>query len=392
MEGAVKRFSWMWVACFMCAVSATGCGLVLDTQARDGSGSDAGTGRRDIGGLECTEASECDDFNVCNGIEQCVDNHCVGTDAILDCDDGVTCTSDQCDPAMGCLNVPSDAVCPDRQYCDVVADCQPLPSCDDASDCNLGDPCAGPVTCEDNMCVRGAPVVCPLQGQCLVGTCVLGACVYAPSSARCNTDADSCAVSTCSPNGTCSQPVPSNALCNDGIACTTDICTTAGQVNAPRCQHVPNHQFCEDGVDCTVNLCAPDDPTADLLGDGCAMRLNDDICQDSADLGECVKAICLPSGCDDGRELDRCPEGGACDIRTGYCEYSEGCPNNCLDYGSPCAPAVCIDNECVTVQTDPCVAIADCAIGYCDVSGAVPRCAVRPDPTCLPVIVVGTAP
>jgi len=48
----------------------------------------------------------CDDGDPCNGVEACVDGACVpGTP--IDCDDGDPCTIDSCDPASGCVHVPS---------------------------------------------------------------------------------------------------------------------------------------------------------------------------------------------------------------------------------------------------------------------------------------------
>ena len=97
MEGAVKHFSCLWVASLVCAVSAAGCGLVLDTQARElredsGPGEDSGQQDGDVMG--CMTDDECQNGNVCDGRETCVEGSCVGTDAILNCADAFDCTVD----------------------------------------------------------------------------------------------------------------------------------------------------------------------------------------------------------------------------------------------------------------------------------------------------------
>jgi hypothetical protein len=64
-----------------------------------------------------------------------------------ECDDGVTCTDDSCDPAIGCSNTPNDANCDNGLFCDgdetcdAVADCQAglPPICDDAEACTLDE-------------------------------------------------------------------------------------------------------------------------------------------------------------------------------------------------------------------------------------------------------------
>lgn len=61
-------------------------------------------------GKPCTMDSDCDDGNPCNGTETCdtTYNACKpGTP--LDCDDGLQCTIDSCDPTMGCVYTLIDA-------------------------------------------------------------------------------------------------------------------------------------------------------------------------------------------------------------------------------------------------------------------------------------------
>lgn len=49
------------------------------------------------------DGTACDDDNVCNGAETCEAGVCAAA-VPLDCDDGDPCTSDSCDPQLGCLH------------------------------------------------------------------------------------------------------------------------------------------------------------------------------------------------------------------------------------------------------------------------------------------------
>lgn len=58
----------------------------------------------------CAVAADCDDANVCNGLETCggATVGCMPGTA-LDCDDENDCTADSCDPVAGCQHTPIDA-------------------------------------------------------------------------------------------------------------------------------------------------------------------------------------------------------------------------------------------------------------------------------------------
>lgn len=53
----------------------------------------------------CVSDTQCDDGNVCNGLETCLAGACQRGPA-LRCDDGVSCTEDRCDPMVGCQTIP----------------------------------------------------------------------------------------------------------------------------------------------------------------------------------------------------------------------------------------------------------------------------------------------
>ena len=103
-----------------------------------------------------TVDSACDDGLPCNGIETCRAALGCQAGAPIDCDDGVSCTSDSCYNATAmCIHTPVDAVCDNGLFCDGVE------TCDATLDCRAGvEPCGG-VACDEpaDACVGGAGAV-----------------------------------------------------------------------------------------------------------------------------------------------------------------------------------------------------------------------------------------
>lgn len=387
MEGAVKHFSCLWVASLVCAVTAAGCGLVLDTQPRSSrldAGPEEDGGQQDGDLIECVIDDECQNGNVCDGRETCVDSRCVGTDTIMNCRDAFACTVDECDPQLGCTFTPDDTLCDDG-ICFENEGCATKP-CENPGDCGRADACVGLFTCDEQVCQRAAPLVCENDG-CLVGACRNSTCVYIPDSSRCPGDG-TCLESTCQTNGECSR-VPNDELCDDGVECTIDSCLTLSLSGF--CEHMPDHTFCDDGVECTYNFCAPDDPSVDVVeGDGCAMRLIDSFCAEAGGFTGCVSPVCLPTGCGDGVTVHPCDEGGICNVDTGECEVPQGC-DACADLDNLCAPTACEPNQqlCLASTMDPCATTLPGFIGYCETSNGDPHCEVRRNPQTLPPISIG---
>ncbi len=228
----------------------------------------------------------CDDGDVCNGIETCdADLGCVnGTP--LDCDDGVACTVDACDPSEGCSNTPNDALCDD------------------------GDACNGIETCDaERGCVDGTPPDCDDGVACTVDSCdpVLG-CEHVPDDAVCADD-DICTTDTCSPILGC-QYTPLD--CNDGVDCTVDSCEPA-----VGCVHTPDDMRCDDSDACTTDNCDP--------ATGCEHTLVD--CDDGID---CSIDSCDPdSGCIHTPDDALCDDNNLC--TTDRCDAASGCTYTSVD-------------------------------------------------------------
>jgi Zn-dependent metalloprotease len=75
---------------------------------RIGGASDGATGSGYVTvscAKSCSGDEDCDDNDVCDGVESCVDGLCEPGER-ADCDDSNACTTDFCDPLAGCINAP----------------------------------------------------------------------------------------------------------------------------------------------------------------------------------------------------------------------------------------------------------------------------------------------
>jgi hypothetical protein len=99
--------------------------------------------------IKCTKDEDCDDGVDCTDDTCDPVNDCQYTPGDANCDDGVDCTDDTCDPVNDCQYTPGDANCDDGvdctdDTCDPANDCQYTPSdanCDDGKFCNGEETC-----------------------------------------------------------------------------------------------------------------------------------------------------------------------------------------------------------------------------------------------------------
>jgi len=120
---------------------------------------------------------DCSDGSVCTEVDFCVGGMCVGTNP-LPCDDKKPCTTDVCDPLLGCQHVDADGE-----------------ACQDGSGCTTGD------MCEAGVCVAGTPVNCD--------------------------DGNVCTKDGCDPVVVCTHAILDAVVCDDGLACTVgDLCSS----------------------------------------------------------------------------------------------------------------------------------------------------------------------
>ncbi|MBM4342626.1 MAG: hypothetical protein FJ100_04535 [Deltaproteobacteria bacterium] len=252
----------------------------------------------------------CNDGSVCTGSDACLNGKCTGS-APIKCDDNNICTTDSCDPKLGCqFKAAADGgKCDDGNGCTVNDACKTGKclgvgkSCDDnnvcttdscaadkctntnnKSPCNDGSVCTLSDACDGaGKCVGSMPLKCDDLNPCTDDKCDLAkGCTATNNTVACNdglfcTDKDACK------DGKCSNSVPK---CNDGNICTTDTCDEA----TDKCAAANNTADCDD-----LDKCTP--------GDKCA-------------IGKCVPGKAID--CDDGNActLD------TCDKVTGTCKYT----------------------------------------------------------------------
>ena len=327
-----------------------------DSGPRDGGSDAAG----------CTADAQCDDGRFCNGAERCVAASCAPADAPVNCDDGVSCTSDRCDEdTASCVFTVNDDACTVAAggRCDPAMGCQ-YPSCT-AATC-VADPCQT-ATCEDDVCVRRS--ACGGGQMCCAGACVAAGCNDGNSC----TD-DSCGVSGCLNN-------PNTASCNDGNACTTgdrcsggscggsalscndgNLCTNDSCNPASGCQFVNNTAACNDGNACT---------TTDRCAIGACVGTGALSCNDG---NLCTNDSCNPaSGCQFVNNTAACDDGNACTVSdtcsAGAC--APGGPRSCND-GNECTSNSCDPARgCVTANLGFSTRCGGCEVGHCSSGSCV---------------------
>jgi hypothetical protein len=175
-------------------------------------------------GAPCANAGQCQDGNLCNGVEACVNGACAPGTAVS-CNDSVSCTADSCDPGTGaCSHVPNDLACGDGLACNGIETCNPASGCTAGVEvnCNDGvsctsDTCSEPTgtcshvtnnyMCDDGQVCNGAEV------------CNAGSGCQAGPAYTCPTSGVSCATNVCDPVLNGCKPITNNAACPCGQVC-----------------------------------------------------------------------------------------------------------------------------------------------------------------------------
>ena len=378
--------------------SLSGCAATDNTAlCSDGDVCTVGDGCADG---ECLSGAplECDDGNVCNGVESCDGQVGCQSGQSLVCDDGNACTVNACDPLQGCV-VAAVKECDDLDPC-TMDTCDPVTAqCQHSSQCNC-PPCQACLCDADNGAVTCQPKSCDDDNACTIDLCdpLTGGCLH--SAVDCS-DGDVCTTNTCDPAQGCVTQL-NQAPCNDENLCTVldhchlGECIGSGDLNCndsnpctddtclpgSGCQFVPNLSDCDDDNACTSldvckkgwcsgtpvvcddsNICTDDscDP-----GSGCVAVFNSIACNDNdpCTLGDaCDMGVCKGTGadsCDDENPctLDECIEGAGCQHQP----QSEGqCDDN-----DPCTLVdVCLDGECTGTVADDCADDDVCTSDSC---------------------------
>ena len=306
----------------------------------------------------CLVAADCDDDNACT-YQWCEGNTCQAQN--ISCSDQNPCTTDACDPVSGCFFKPIPGCCLGNADCNDGNACtedwcsnklckHKAIACLDVDICtsNLCDPDVGciyppiPGCCHDD-------TECADMDPCTITACVNKACQT--SQLNC-LDANPCTLDSCVPGQGCQyQPVAGCCLdavpCDDGDKCTADACVANKCVNTPvstpeccqsdcvgkecgpdgcggYCGQCVAPDYCNGDNEC-VDICVPDCNGKECGPDGCGTFCgicpNGNSCSDAGQCVPCFPAcagkVCGPDGC--GGSCGLCPDGFACESAAGAC-------------------------------------------------------------------------
>lgn len=282
----------------------------------------------------------------CTG-KDCGDDKCGGScwkGKGSECNDGLDCTDDQC-AAGQCAH----KLQPDNCVIDKV--CYPKDQHKKDDDCRVCDPAkdsTGWSSAADGTVCRAD------SGRCIKGQC----CVPACSTKECGEDG-------C--GGSCWNG-DQTKVCDDGLACTTDSCTTKG-----KCSHQVQTAYCLIGNKCYKN----GDTNPDNACEYCLSSKNRKAWSVRADefslgagkvcfqgkpcdhAGNCIGKKCGDDKC--GADCGQCKASHICNAAQ-TCEYQASCGNGNCDPNENCATCsadcgckhgkVCHEKACCLPQCD----------------------------------------
>ena len=314
-----------------------GNGTVEGTEACDfGTNNGAGSGCEDDCTLSCTDQASCDDGNLCNGAESCVDftdatsgnagkkcasgsaanngTSCGATDVCINgdcipatCGDSYTTAPEECDDANTALGDGCENNC---AYSCV--------STDVTRNCTPADSCKGQGTCNDtnHTCTPGTPLAenasCGTGGYCKSTVCTQPVC---PNGDK-------------TPNETCDDGNQQN-----GDGCDTD-CTYSCVNPATDCGTPP---ACQKYQCSGAHVCQlVPDPSKNTMSCG----TNGETCNN----GACTGGVCGNAVTETGEQ---------CDFGSGSNGANTGCETTCT-YSCTMSPNSCLD-------TNPCNGAETCA-------------------------------
>ncbi|MSP90946.1 MAG: hypothetical protein EXR79_03945, partial [Myxococcales bacterium] len=211
-------------------------------------------------GTVCDDGDKCTSADACGLDPKTKVQACAGKkwESTGQCEDKNGCTNDSCQPAIGCLHVPTDG-----KFCDD------------------GDPCTIPDTCLGSAC-KGKKKDCADSLPCTADACDVktGACTHAKQEAVPCEDGNKCTEKDFCSGGICDGQA---IVCNDQNPCTNDFCSTQFG-----CQKLPlaGGAKCDDGLSCT----------------------SDDYC----DAGKCVAVTNSCVGCKSDLECATYDDGNIC--------------------------------------------------------------------------------
>lgn len=250
------------------------------------------------------------------------------------CDDSNACTTDTCGGPSVCQHVAAP----------------------NGTSCTDGNICNGAETCSGGVCQDGPNLNCNDGFSCTTDNCLFapndgGGCTHFPIHALCSPDGQFCnGEESCDPDEPGANPTTGCVVvnvpdCDDGIACTVDVCDEGGDA----CVHGGIDAACDDGLFCTgtetcdeatgcvssgdpctgggacvvcddgTDGCVDTDPDADEI---CAAEDNCDVEYNPDQLNsDCNDPTYLSSGCCDGS----CNGGEVPAGKIGCCDGGDVC-------------------------------------------------------------------
>lgn len=223
-----------------CTVDVCQFGLGCAHDASDSSTCDDGDVCTDdhcdptLGCRHLLNTAPCDDANTCTTGDRCAEGQCYGGEPV-GCNDNNPCTDDACQHESGCTHTPNDGECEDGSLCtndDRCAEglCGPgsLVNCDDDNSCTT-DSCDPEIGCTHDKHPEGTP--CSDGNLCIIGDrCTDGNCVAGSTIMSCD-DSNVCTDDSCIPELGCLQ-APNQLPCSDGDVCTIDDSCEGGACKA----------------------------------------------------------------------------------------------------------------------------------------------------------------
>jgi hypothetical protein len=343
--------------------------------------------------------TDCSDGDVCNGHEQCQNGQCVAGTPLV-CQDGKTCTTDSCDPILGCEFTLQEGFCIIEDACLAAGTGHPSNRClvcdpaqstsafsprPNGTSCADNDVCNGAETCQNGACQPGTSLSCNDGKACTTDSCdATTGCKFDLQPGFCLIEGVCIASGTGHPKNPClvCDPVQSTSMysarvngtdCSDGNVCNGAETCQNGQCAAG------TPLSCDDGKPCTEDFC---DPVS-----GCQSTLKTGHCLIA---GECVASggghstnaclVCDPS--QSTSAFSPRANGTSCSDNN-VCNGMEMCQNGAC---TPGTALTCDDGKSCT--SDSCDALTGCKAtlqpGFCLIDGAcVAAGTVHPTNLCL---------
>ena len=282
----------------------------------------------------------CDDDAKCTEADFCVKGACLGKQK--NCDDGNVCSHDVCDPATGAcagLPLPKDntVVCSNPEKA-----CQGAGQCDGTKNCVTKNKCDDGNACTDDLCGVGDECLhlgktsaCTPQGAsddpCNPGTCTWPEDgVGMPTCVtKAKCEGKLCNQTVCNKTGLCSYTKLETGACDDGDPCTADSSCNKGQCKPG------TSVSCDDGNPCTTEACAPELGCVATPATGAAACNDGDGCtsSDACASGKCAGKLVV---WDDGNPCTK-----------DTCDPAVGCKHVANDDGAACPGGACKGGQCV---------------------------------------------